>query len=145
MKITALKCGYITNPMGVDTATPQFSWQIESDKRNVSQTAYQITVAEYQDDLRNHNKSIWNSAKIESNKSAGIIYNGSILHSRKCYYWMVQIWDTDGVMIESHEPAYFEMGLLYQSKMKLSFLLPLHLQHVQSHSQVVARQHPSLF
>ena len=33
-----------TNPVGLDMATPRFSWQLVNDKRNLVQTAYEIQV-----------------------------------------------------------------------------------------------------
>jgi alpha-L-rhamnosidase len=115
MKIAALKCEYITNPIGIDIALPQLSWQVITDERNFLQTAYQIVLVESNGGFNHHNKLIWNSGKINSVKSTGIIYNGAALQSRKRYYWKVQVWDTNTVMAESNEPAYFEMGLLNQS------------------------------
>jgi alpha-L-rhamnosidase len=47
-KDSDLKCEYGTNPIGMDVLSPQLSWQIESEKRGIIQSAYQIIVADYQ-------------------------------------------------------------------------------------------------
>ena len=45
INIKNLKCEYKRNPIGVDIEKPRFSWNMESNKRGINQTAYQILVA----------------------------------------------------------------------------------------------------
>ncbi|MCR4614163.1 MAG: hypothetical protein K5778_09180, partial [Bacteroidaceae bacterium] len=44
LTVTELKVEGLRSPLGIDTQTPRFSWQLESDQRNVVQTAYEIVV-----------------------------------------------------------------------------------------------------
>ena len=44
VKLQNLLTENLSNPIGLDISTPRFSWQLVSDQRNVSQTAYQIKV-----------------------------------------------------------------------------------------------------
>ena len=39
-----LRCEYMKNPMGVDTAQPRFFWTLRHDARGQKQTAYQIAL-----------------------------------------------------------------------------------------------------
>src|SRR5665648_1263407 len=94
MNITDLKCEYTTNPIGLDIMKPQFSWQIQSERRGVMQTAYQLIVANPPDDLVHKDSVIWDSGKIDSSKSAGIRYAGPELESRKRYFWTVRVWNS---------------------------------------------------
>ena len=45
VKVDELRVELRENPVGVGTAPPRFMWQIESEKSNVNQVAYQIQVA----------------------------------------------------------------------------------------------------
>lgn len=105
--IANLKCEYRTNPLGIDVLQPRFSWQMQTDRQDARQTAYRIvgTSDEAQRQL------IWDSGKVESDKSTQVVYEGPQLVSRQRVYWKVSVWDETGVMNES-EIAWFEMGLL---------------------------------
>ncbi len=71
------------NPVGLDVSQPRFTWLLNSDKRNVSQTAYEVKVT--------HGKSdAWQSGKVNSSQSVQVIYNGSPLQSGTKYSWQVQ-------------------------------------------------------
>lgn len=115
MNITDLKCEFITNPIGLDIQSPQFSWQMQSDKRGVMQIAYQLLVANSPEDLFHNNSVVWDSGKIYSSKSVGIRYVGPELESRRRYYWLVRIWASNNSKVVSSEAAFFEMGLLNPS------------------------------
>ncbi|HVV71288.1 MAG TPA: hypothetical protein VHI52_07295, partial [Verrucomicrobiae bacterium] len=43
--LSALRCEYRTNPMGLDIVHPRLSWILSSEERGEKQTAYQILVA----------------------------------------------------------------------------------------------------
>ncbi len=45
LNVTQLKCEQATNPTGIDTPTPRFSWQIESSRAGVAQASYHLLVA----------------------------------------------------------------------------------------------------
>ena len=60
------------NPLGIDETQPKFSWILKSGKRSVKQSAYQLQVSE---DSTNFNDNlIWDSNKIESDKSVHVLY-----------------------------------------------------------------------
>lgn len=122
LKVTALKCEYATNPIGLDIQPPQLSWRIESEKRGILQTAYQVIVAGSPEDLIKNNANIWDSGKINSAKAAGVTYSGPELISRKRYYWKVRIWDSDNKISDWSQPAFFEMGLLNQEDWKADWI-----------------------
>lgn len=107
------RCDNATNPLGIDNTTPLFSWKIKSTVRNYRQTAYQVLVSDDSLKLVKGEGNAWNSNKIVSAQSSGIVYKGAPLLSRKKYYWKVLSWSANN-KIES-EVAHFEMGLLSQS------------------------------
>ena len=47
--VSALKCEYQINPVGIGVAQPRLSWQIVSPETNFMQQAYEIRVAESQE------------------------------------------------------------------------------------------------
>jgi len=112
LSLTNLRCEYSTNPIGIDENSPRFSWVIQSDDRDVMQTAYHIRVSNNENDLDNADKLIWDTGKITTDRSIHIVYSGPDLQSRSRYYWQVKIWDNHGNESGWSEPQYWEMGLL---------------------------------
>jgi alpha-L-rhamnosidase len=108
-------------PIGIDVQQPRFSWQIVSDSRNVSQTAYQIMVADSPDKLNEGKDLVWNSGKTESSNSVLIPYAGPPLVSRATYYWKVKVWTGDGSRITS-EQGKWGMALLSAEDWKASWI-----------------------
>lgn len=96
-KIVSLKTDDLVNPYGIDNAAPAFSWQMESNIVGQKQTAYQITVSTDSD----MSALVWDSEKVENDKSVGIKYEGQTLKSSATYYWQVKVWDKDGKVIAS--------------------------------------------
>src|SRR5688572_31734827 len=108
-------CEYLQNPIGIDIAQPRFSWQLQSDRRNVQQTAYELVINNTAAVGRN---AIWNSGKVNSSQSVHVRYAGPALQSGKRYFWQVRVWDNTGKVSAWSEPAYWEMGLRQESDWK---------------------------
>ena len=119
--ITGLKCEYTDNPIGMDVL-PQLSWRLESGTRATKQTAYRIIVSTSLDQLNSNMGDVWDTEKVQSSKSAGILYGGQELESRKRYWWKVQVWDNHASSGSWSEPAFFEMGLLKQDDWKSGWI-----------------------
>lgn len=115
VSVTDLKCEYRSNPLGIDTKAPRFSWKLVQDKfaRGQKQTAYQVMVTTSTEPL-NDEDVIWDSGKVVSNQSVNTVYAGTPLKSTKTYYWKVKIWDAAGSPSDWSTPAKFSMGLLEQ-------------------------------
>jgi alpha-L-rhamnosidase len=103
-----LRVEYLKNPVGIDVEQPRFSWKMESPQRNVSQTAYEITVST---DATGQNP-VWTSGQIASGQSVHIPYGGSALSPATRYYWKVNVWDNQNRTTSSTESAFFETGLM---------------------------------
>ncbi|HSC38346.1 MAG TPA: hypothetical protein VLD19_10755, partial [Chitinophagaceae bacterium] len=78
-----------TNPLGIDQATPRFSWQLAGPQRNITQTAYEIKVT-------TGKIIVWSSGKVISDHSVQVPYAGSALGSGAKYDWQVRVWDNNG-------------------------------------------------
>ena len=119
--VTDLRSDYRQNPIGIDIS-PLLSWKIEASQRGTLQTAYQIIVSTSLEKLNTDNGDIWDSGKVNSSQSAGILYDEMDLASRQRYHWKVRVWTNNGPTSYVSEPAFFEMGLLEQSDWKSGWI-----------------------
>lgn len=103
MIVTDLRIEYQKNPIGIDEKKPRFSWKIKSNEKNVLQSAYQILV-------KQEERVIWDSGKINSSSSVLIEYNGSEMKPCTIYEVLVTAWDNKGN--HATTDASFETGLL---------------------------------
>lgn len=87
MKVCHLRTNHLKNPFNIDKA-PEFSWRIESNEKNVLQTAYQIDVFEGEE-------FVYSTGKVSSNKQSFIEYKGELKSLTK-YKWSVTVWDNLG-------------------------------------------------
>lgn len=111
VKIVGMQTDHMTDPIGIDSETPVFSWKLEAPAvRGQKQTAYRVTVADSEENLASGEK-IWDSDFVESDETLDIPYAGEALEPSTRYYWQVEIKDKDGKASLS-EPAFFETGLM---------------------------------
>lgn len=89
MELKNLRIEYMENPLGLDTATPRFSWHLVSTEQGVMQTAYQIVVTK-------DTQEIWNSGKVEADTSILVEYAGLPLQASTLYQIHVTVWDNQG-------------------------------------------------
>ena len=106
---------YQSEPVGIQSDTPEFGWQFETNKRGQRQSAYQVLVSSSLTELNKNNGDLWNSDKIDSDQSFSIQYNGKPLQSRQICYWKVRAWDAKGAVGVWSKPSRFEMALLAKS------------------------------
>jgi alpha-L-rhamnosidase len=112
---TSLRCEYFVDPLGLDCPRPGFTWMLDDPQRGARQTAYQIVVASSATLLEHDQGNVWDSGKVESDRSIHVVYEGPELVSRRRYHWKVRTWDRAGRTGAYSAPAFFEMGLLARS------------------------------
>jgi alpha-L-rhamnosidase len=117
-----LRCEYLENPLGIDVTSLHLSWQSDNTERNWKQVAYEVLVARSDESLRADKADIWDSGKVDSAESVGIVYRGPALESRKRYYWKVRVWDAGGEASESAAEAWWETGLLHGPDWKAKWI-----------------------
>lgn len=98
------------NPMGINTTTPSFSWQLWSDGLDVLQTAYRITVGT-EPDLSNKQAVIWDSDWVATEQSLYNTYGGEELQPGTTYYVCVAVKDNQQNTTKSAVQK-FHVGLL---------------------------------
>lgn len=111
-RATHLTCEYQAAPLGLDTAHPSLGWWLESDQRQVRQTAYRIVVASSIERLDSMQFDYWDSGMVKSDCSTHVEYAGKKLGSDDKVYWRVQIWDREGQPSPWSTTAEWSMGLL---------------------------------
>ncbi len=104
-----LQTNYLTTPLGLDEAKPQFSWQMQANDaaKDYKQVAYQIQLTD------ENQQSIWNTQKIASDLSHGIQYNGPDLQPTTRYTWKLTVWDNHNQEVST--TSWFETGLMNPS------------------------------
>lgn len=105
-------CEYRENPIGIDRANPQLSWEIPAFRNGIEQTAYEILVASSLENLNKNQGDLWSTGKVMSDQSVYITYAGKPLESRKQYFWKVRYWDNRGEQSEFSAPATWEMAFM---------------------------------
>ena len=110
----SLTCEYLENPMVIDVMNPGLTWvnTASQGQRGQVQTAYQIQVASSKDKILEGNADLWDSEKINSEKSVRVKYAGKELVSRQDCWWRVRVWDGNGNVSQWSQPAFWSMGLL---------------------------------
>ncbi|MBL7972838.1 MAG: family 78 glycoside hydrolase catalytic domain [Prolixibacteraceae bacterium] len=96
--------------------TPLFSWQLHSDQRNLSQSAYRIRIAKTPEDLKSTNENVWDSGKINSSQSVLVTVSSPELKPAQTYFWKVKVWNQDNQESEWSETASFHTGLLSEAE-----------------------------
>lgn len=111
-RVGNLRCEYLDDPLGIDMTEPSLSWELQSDVRGQRQTAYRVLVASSKERLDQDQGDIWDSGKIDSDQSTGLIYAGADLKSGDVCFWKVKVWDDAGNPSAWSETAHWSMGLL---------------------------------
>ncbi len=117
LTITNLVTENRINPIGIDATQPRFSWQLNSDKRNTMQTAYEIKIT-------SGKQTIWSSGKVNDDSSVHVVYKGSPLQSNTKYTWQVRVWDNYNDASNWSEPAFFQTALFNTSDWKAKWIEP---------------------
>ena len=115
LRPVGLRCEYRVDPLGIDERAPRLSWALESEGRGQVQSAYRVLVARSEEDLESEANLLWDSGRVESDRSVGVEYEGEALRSGSRCLWKVRVWDGAGEPSSYGGPAAFEMGLLERS------------------------------
>lgn len=112
LRAAGLKCESAADPLGVDVAQPRLSWQVASDERGQRQTAWQVLVASSPEALAADRGDLWDSGKVDGDRTTLVPYAGRALVSSQQVFWKVRSWDRDGRASAWSAHATWTMGLL---------------------------------
>jgi alpha-L-rhamnosidase len=114
--IYAMKCCGIRDPEGIDRI-PDFSWKLSTDKRNITQDAYRISVTDQK------GKMVWDSGICFESATHRICYAGSELQSLKKYFWRVVSYADNGEIARSSWGC-FSTGILRADEWEAKWVEP---------------------
>jgi alpha-L-rhamnosidase len=114
LRVTRPRCEYLVNPLGLDEIRPRLSWNVESGRRGARQVVWRVRVASSAVHLAWDEADLWDSGRVQDDRTVHIEYEGAPLVSRTACHWQVQVWDEQGGTAVS-EPAFWTMGLLQAS------------------------------
>jgi alpha-L-rhamnosidase len=113
--VSGLQCEYLTDPVGIDTPAPRFTWRTvdTTNLRGQRQTGYQVLVASSPALLDDGKGDIWDSGRVNSSQSTLVPFAGNPMASGQDCYWKVRIFDKDKNPSAWSDTARFSMGLLH--------------------------------
>lgn len=113
----SLTCEMMTAPNCIDVEHPRLSWINSPSDESVKgavQSAYRIRVASSRERLSK--ADLWDSRKVESDRSVFVPYDGDPLESGQQVWWQVKVWDGSGRSSGWSEPSCWRMGMLDPKK-----------------------------
>ncbi len=132
-----LRCEFLTEPLGVDTASPRLGWLVESPVRGDRQTAFHVLVASATELLQSDIGDFWDTGMTEADDSTSLEYRGEALLSCARYFWKVRWWDREGRASPWSEPASFVTGFLDPSDWKPKWIGPRRFTEFRSKGTVL--------
>ena len=118
-----LRCEFLSDPLGIDVAEPRLSWVLQSSDvaaRGEAQTAYRILVASTPERLAKDEGDLWDSGRVESDRSIHVAYAGKPLASHARCHWKVRAWDKGGRASAWSPTALWTMGILRPEEWRAS-------------------------
>ncbi len=112
LRPVGLRCEHLADPLGIDAPRPRLGWKLEADGRGRAQTAYQILAAGTAAALGADRGELWDSGRVASGETVGIVYQGEPAGSGRGVLWKVRVWDEAGVASPWSAAASWEAGLL---------------------------------
>ncbi len=106
--IDRIRCEYLKNPLGIDVATPRFTWEISAG-HNGKQTACRLNVATSPQLLKRGKADVWKSGRVNTDIPR-MVYQGPALQAHTRYYWQVEVWSNSRKL--TSEIASFETAKL---------------------------------
>src|SRR3954452_4801012 len=89
--ISQLLTNNLTDPLGVSGETTRLSWQLNADRRGVSEERYEVHVASTAAGVGEPDD--WNSVVVSSARFVDVPYAGPALAAYKRSFWTVRVWD----------------------------------------------------
>jgi alpha-L-rhamnosidase len=119
-----LRVDDLKTPLGIDDATPRFSWQLQDPARGAKQSAYEVRVSSQPELLGSGaaNPDVWDSGRIESGKSLNVRYGGPAVTPGTRYFWQVELWDAAGKPYAESLVSWWETGLLKQENWRAQWI-----------------------
>ncbi len=121
LKVYDLKCEGMSNPLGIDSPIPHFSWKLAWESPSV-QSAYELQIASSESALISGKADLLSTGKVASKDQVMIPYSGKILKSKDLCFWRVRVWNTEGEVSEWSELQRFSIGVIDGDTLKGEYI-----------------------
>lgn len=118
LRVVAALCDNRANPVGINPRDLFFSWEMQSPKQAIMQSAYQVVIASSKAKLTAGQFDVFNSDVVKSDQSIQVHYSGKALQSAQTYFWKVRVWDTDKKPSAWSSPQQFTTGIFIPADWK---------------------------
>jgi alpha-L-rhamnosidase len=112
LAVANLRTNYLINPIGIGDRWPCCSWEVVSDRRDVTQRAFQILAGSSREAVIRGLGDHWDSGWVASHETNQIPYAGQPVRARERVWWAVRSEDLEGNRSAWSEPVFWETGLL---------------------------------
>ena len=116
-----LTCEGLSEPLGIDSALPHFSWKIRSSKP-MEQVAFEIQVASSESALKAGKADLWSTGRVEKDDQVMVPYSGNALASRQQCWWRVRVWKSDKEASRWSAPQRFGIGIIGEDCLKGEYI-----------------------
>ncbi|SFB80616.1 alpha-L-rhamnosidase [Parapedobacter composti] len=106
-----LRCEYLTNPLGIDTNTPRFTWRMADDRQGIAQHTYRIVVGTDSSAVAESRGECWDTGEVMADVNL-VVYEGIRLKPFTRYYWKIEAKSTLGELYRPADIAFFETGMM---------------------------------
>lgn len=120
--ISGLRVDGLIDPLGLDNRKPRLSWRLERAADGAKQAAYRVSVASTPSLLAAGRPDLWDSGRIDSDRTFDVAYEGQPLQSRQECHWRVESWVDGASRATVSETAKWEMGLLQAGDWRAEWL-----------------------
>lgn len=95
-RISNMRTEYFAEPLGLDTQSPRFTWEMESPRKGFLQESFRLMVASSPELLEKGAPDIWTSGKVKSTDNRSFLKTEGILKPHSRYFWRVEVWEKSG-------------------------------------------------
>lgn len=112
LEVYDLRCDWMVEPLGIDSAAPRLSWKLRDPTRGARQTAWRILVASSPEHLARDEGDLWDSGKVISDTALHLPFGGAPLKTGQQVFWKARVWDAGGKPSAWSAPAGWTMGIV---------------------------------
>ncbi|MDX6280604.1 MAG: alpha-L-rhamnosidase [Kribbellaceae bacterium] len=94
----------------VDTEHPMLSWVVNDSGRGQVESGYQVRLSDVPSDRAGARPLVWDSGRVASAESTGVVYAGPALEADHTYEWVVRTWNRDGQVSPWSPVSSFDVG-----------------------------------